>query len=195
MLQIMVAKGNLMTEHGSKVLEDDVIVLRELTEDDVGADYVSWMNDYSIVKYTESKFTQHSFDSIRKFVRSVNESENNQLFGIFIKENGRHVGNIKLGNIHPVYMHADIGLIIGLKEYWGKGIATKAIKMVTNYGFDALNLHKIFAGAYSINVGSIKAFQKCGYKIAYIKKDEVFFENNYVDCVYLEKFNLRHNLE
>ena len=79
----MGAKGNVMIEHGSKVLENDVIVLRELTEDDVGADYVSWMNDYSIVKYTESKFTVHSLDSIKNFVKSVNESGNNQLFGIF----------------------------------------------------------------------------------------------------------------
>ncbi len=177
------------------LITDENIYLKTLSQNDIGINYVNWMNDYQVVKYTESKFTTHTLDSIKQFVETCNNSKNNFLFGIFLKDNDLHVGNIKLGNVHNLYNHGDIGLIIGLKEYWGKGIATKAIKMVTNYGFDALNLHKIFAGAYSMNVGSIKAFQKCGYNIAYIKKDEVFFENNYVDCVYLEKFNPRHTLK
>ena len=177
------------------LITDENIYLKTLSQNDIGINYVNWMNDYQVVKYTESNFTTHTLDSIKQFVETCNNSKNNFLFGIFLKDNDLHVGNIKLGNIHNLYNHGDIGLIIGLKEYWGKGIATKAIKMVTDYGFDTLNLHKIFAGAYSMNVGSIKAFQKCGYNIAYIKKDEVFFENNYVDCVWLEKFNHRHTLE
>ncbi len=176
-------------------LSYDNILLRPLSQKDIGIEYVNWMNDYQVVKYTESKFTTHTLDSIKQFVETCNNSKNDYLFGIFLKETDTHIGNIKLGNIHTLYMHADIGLIIGLKEYWGKGMATKAIRLVTDYGFNTLNLHKIFAGAYSMNVGSIKAFQKCGYNIAYIKKDEVFFENKYVDCVYLEKFNPNHNLE
>lgn len=172
---------------------DDLIYLRKLSENDVSADYVNWMNDYEVVKYTESKYAAHDDNSIKKFVNDCNRSDNNILFGIFLKSTDKHIGNIKLGNIHPIYKHADIGLIIGMKEYWGRGIGARVISMVTDYGFSVLDLHKIFAGSYAENIGSIKAFQKSGYDISYIKKDEVFFEGHYEDVIILEKYNSNHN--
>ena len=168
------------------------IYLRELSEEDVSDDYVDWMNNPDIVKYTESRFTKHTLDSIILFVTGCLESTSNILYGIFLRDSDLHIGNIKLGNIHPIYKHADIGIIIGRRECWGKGYATEAIKYVTEYGFSTLDLHKIYAGAYAHNVGSIKAFQKAGFKMAYTKKDEVIFNDEYEDCVYLEMINPQH---
>ena len=168
------------------------IYLRELSEEDVSDDYVDWMNNPDIVKYTESRFTKHTLDSIRLFVTGCLESKSNILYGIFLRDSDLHIGNIKLGNIHPIYKHADIGIIIGRRECWGKGYATEAIKYVTEYGFSTLDLHKIYAGAYAHNIGSIKAFQKAGFKMAYTKMDEVIFNDEYEDCVYLEMINPQH---
>ena len=119
----------------------------------------------------------------------MNESENNILFAIIDKSSNTHIGNIKLGDIHPVHKYADIGLIIGNKNYWGKGIGTEAIKLVSQYAFENLNLMKVIAGIYENNVGSIKAFKKCGFKEAYVKKDTYFFENKFIDAIYFELYN------
>lgn len=171
---------------------DSEIYLRELSENDVSEDYVEWMNDYEIVKYTESRFSKHTLESIKSFVNRCFQSDYDILYGIFLTDSDVHIGNIKLGNIHPVYKHADIGIIIGRRECWGKGHATEAIRFVTDYGFSTLDLHKIYAGAYAHNVGSIKAFQKAGFKIAYTKKDEVILNGKYEDCIYLELINPAH---
>lgn len=179
---------NYLEEH------DSLIYLRSLSKNDVSDNYVEWMNCYDIVKFTESKYLTHTTASVLKYVNDCNESDNNLLYGIFLRNSDIHIGNIKLGNIHSIYSHADIGLIIGMKEYWGRGIATSAINMITKYGFNVLDLHKIFAGAYAENIGSQKAFLKAGYKIAYIKKDDVFFENHYEDCIILEKYNPNHEM-
>jgi len=168
------------------------IYLRELSEEDVGDDYVDWMNDPDIVKYTESRFIKHTLESIKSFVRGCFQSDCDILYGIFLTDSDVHIGNIKLGNIHPLYKHADIGIIIGKRECWGKGYATEAIRFVTNYGFSTLDLHKIYAGAYAHNIGSIRAFEKVGFKIAYAKKDEVIFNGEYEDCVFLEIVNPSH---
>lgn len=171
------------------LLESDNFYLRNISIGDCNENYLSWMNDNEINKYLESRFTNHSIDSLKDFVTSMNNSENNILFAIIDKSSNKHIGNIKLGNIHPVHKYADIGLIIGDKNYWGKGIATKSIQLVTEYAFNNLNLRKVIAGIYENNIGSIRAFEKCGFKRAYIKKDTYFFEDRYINAIVFELYN------
>lgn len=171
------------------LLESDTFYLRNISLDDCNENYLSWMNDYEVNKYLESRFTNHSIDSLKDFVNSMNNSESNVLFAIIDKSSDKHIGNIKLGNIHPIHKYADIGLIIGDKNYWGKGIATKSINLVSEYAFNNLNLRKVLAGVYEENIGSIRAFEKCGFKKAYIKKDTYFFEGNYIDAIVFELYN------
>ena len=171
------------------LLESDTFYLRNISLDDCNENYLSWMNDYEVNKYLESRFTNHSIDSLKDFVNSMNNSESNVLFAIIDKSSDKHIRNIKLGNIHPIHKYADIGLIIGDKNYWGKGIATKSINLVSEYAFNNLNLRKVLAGVYEENIGSIRAFEKCGFKKAYIKKDTYFFEGNYIDAIVFELYN------
>ena len=171
------------------ILESDIFYLRKISIDDCDENYLKWMNDPEINKYLESRFTTHTIDSLKDFVNSMNNSENNVLFAIVDKESDTHIGNIKLGNIHPIHKYADIGLLIGDKNYWGRGIATNAIKLVSEFAFDELNLRKVFAGVYENNIGSIKAFEKCGFKKAYVKKDNYYFEGKFIDAFVFELYN------
>ena len=171
------------------LLESDDIYLRKISISDCNENYLNWMNDSEVNKYLESRFTTHSIDSLKDFVNSMNNSENYVLFAIIDKSSDKHIGNIKLGNIHPVHKYADIGLIIGDKNCWGKGIGTKSIQLVTDYAFNKLNLRKVIAGVYEYNIGSIRAFEKCGFKRAYVKKDTYFFEGNYIDAIVFELYN------
>lgn len=171
------------------VLESDIFYLRNISIDDCDENYLKWMNDPEINKYLESRFMTHTIDSLKDFVTSMNNSENNILFAIVDKESDAHIGNIKLGNIHPIHKYADIGLLIGDKNYWGRGIATNAIKLVSEFAFDELNLRKVFAGVYENNIGSIRAFEKCGFKKAYIKKDNYFFDGKFIDAFVFELYN------
>lgn len=171
------------------ILESDIFYLRKISIDDCDENYLKWMNNPEINKYLESRFTTHTIDSLKDFVNSMNNSENNVLFAIVDKESDTHIGNIKLGNIHPIHKYADIGLLIGDKNYWGRGIATNAIKLVSEFAFDELNLRKVLAGVYENNIGSIKAFEKCGFKKAYVKKDNYYFEGKFIDAFVFELYN------
>lgn len=171
------------------ILESDNFYLRNISLDDCNENYLSWMNDSEINKYLESRFTTHTIDSLKNFVTSMNNSDNNIMFAIIDKEFDKHIGNIKLGNIHPIHRYADIGLIIGEKNYWGRGIATNAISLISKYAFEELNLRKIFAGVYENNIGSIRAFEKCGFEKAYIKSNTYFFDGKYIDALVFELYN------
>ena len=164
------------------------IYLRKLQETDVNDEYLRWMNDYEVVKYTESRFFPHTFESLNKYLSSI-DNYHNIAFAIIDTAENKHIGNIKLGNINYIHGFADIGIIIGNKDFWGKGIATEAIDLLVEYSFKRLNLRRLIAGAYMENSGSIKAFEKVGFKKAYIENEKYLFEGRYMDAVTLELTN------
>ncbi len=75
---------------------------------------------------------------------------------------------------------AEIGYWIG-ESFWGKGIATKAIELITNYGFEDLNLIRIYAGVFEFNIASMKALENNGYKTEGVFKKAVFKNNKVLD--------------
>jgi RimJ/RimL family protein N-acetyltransferase len=111
------------------------------------------------------------------------------LFGIFDKESDQHIGNIKLGPINWFHRYAEIGLIIGNKDFWGKGVATDSITLISLYAFNTLNLHKVTAGCYASNIGSKKAFLKAGFDVDGVRKSHCFSQGKWEDLILLGKIN------
>lgn len=161
--------------------------LRILEEDDVGSDYVSWMSDRSVCRYLTTPANIHDEESLKQYVRSMNLSSRDHLFGVFDEAGARHVGNIKIGNVDAVKNSADIGLIIGAKNCWGKGYATDAISVITEFAFETLSLHRLWAGMIAENIGSLNAFQRAGYKEVERRKKHTPFEGRLVDSIIVER--------
>ena len=163
------------------------LLLKNLLVSDVTQKYVDWMNDYEIVKYTEQRNNKHTIKSICEYVNQIHNSNNNFLFGIFFLE--KHIGNIKIGYINWKTHCAEISYIIGNKNYWGKGIATKVLNTVTNFGFRKLGLKKISAGFYEINKSSYNVLKKCGYNLEAEKKSDMFVNENQIRLFIASKKN------
>ncbi len=113
------------------------------------------------------------------FINSVIEEKPKQNFGI--EYDGDLCGVIGLIIQKDVYRKsAEIGYWIG-ESYWGKGIATKAIKLITKYGFEDLKLVRIHAGVFEFNIGSMKVLEKNGYKKEGVFKKAIFKNDKVLD--------------
>lgn len=170
------------------ILSGERIYLKRLSVDDVTETYVGWLNDPEINRYLECRFQKHTVEETKSFIESISNDSNYQ-FGIYYKENDRHIGNIKIGNINHRHKYADLVFLIGEKDYWGKGIASEAIYLATDFAFDYLQLNKLWGGVYAPNIGSMKAFEKNGYKVEghYIK--QYLINGAYVDAFIYAKRN------
>ena len=144
-------------------LEGERIYLRDVRLADVGEAYFRWLNDPEVTQFLEIRYIPHSIEDIRRFVEEKNVRPDEIFLAICLKEGGRHIGNIKLGPVNRIHRFADISLLIGEKECWGRGYATEAIAAVARFAFDVQNLNKLRAGCYSGNRGSEKAFLKVGF--------------------------------
>jgi len=174
-------------------IEGEQIFLREVRREDVNENYYKWMNDHEITRYTESRFYPYSKEQLLAYVSSLDGQRGSAFLAIVEKSSGQHIGNIKLGNIDWIHRRADIGVIIGEKTCWGKGYASEAIRLVSVYAFGKLNLHKVWAGCYANNTGSIKAFKKAGFLEEGLQKQHYFYAGEYIDLVLLGKINEEEN--
>lgn len=140
------------------------IFLRELEAADCSSDYVAWLADPDINRYLETRHGVHDAESVAAFVEHVRAKADEFLFGIFLNDSSRHVGNIKVGPIHPYHRVADLSLFVGARDCWGRGIAAEAITALSRYAFAQLGVEKLSASMYAPNVGSRRAFLKAGYR-------------------------------
>ena len=91
---------------------------------------------------------------------------------VAIEYEGKFCGMMGLTAQHDVYRRtAEIGYWLG-EPFWNKGIATTAVKLITDYGFNALGFIRIHTGIFEYNIASMKVLEKNGYK-----KDGVFEKN------------------
>lgn len=82
-----------------------------------------------------------------------------------IECNGSLVGSIGLTIQSDVHrLNAELGYWVG-EPFWGKGIATEAVKLMVEYAFTHLNLVRLEAGVFDFNKASQKVFEKCGFKL------------------------------
>lgn len=139
------------------------LYLRELTVDDCSEEYVSWLSDPTVNRFLETRHAVQDAASVRSFVERMAAKEDEFLYGIFLQESERHVGNIKVGPIRREHSLADVSLLLGARDVWGQGIATEAIRAISIHAFTTLGVAKLSASMYSANEGSRRAFIKAGF--------------------------------
>lgn len=82
-------------------------------------------------------------------------------FGIDVDGNG--VGSISLMLHDDIERKsAEIGYWLG-RAAWGRGIASDAVRAVTQYAFEQLGMHRVFAVPFATNAASCRVLEKAGY--------------------------------
>lgn len=109
------------------------------------------------------------------------KSDEGYSFGIFKNEDDSLIGTINLFQVlRGDLQSAFIGYFLDKKEN-GKGYTTEAVKLITDYGFFELLLHRIEAGVMPHNIGSIRVLEKAGFKKEGIARKNVRINGKWED--------------
>ena len=146
-----------------KKLYGEKIELHSFKESFITDEYVSWLNDPEVVKFSNQRFHKHTIESCVDYLSSFNETDNLYL-AILMKGSGNIVGSIN-AYINKEDSSADMGLLIGKKECWGNGLGLDAWKTLMNYLLNECNLTKVTGGTLRPNVGMVKIMEKSGMEI------------------------------
>jgi len=96
---------------------------------------------------------------------------------------GQYLGRISLMNIDWINRSAQVGIVIGVKTFWGKGYGTDAMRVVLRFAFEKMNLHRVWLNVYDFNVRGIKSYEKCCFKHEGVQREYRFLDGRYHDSV------------
>ena len=149
--------------------------------------YVGWMNDPEVHRYLESRFVAQTLESVRDFIAAQLASPNTVFFGIRALEPRRHVGNIKIGPIDRPHGRGEVGIMIGDRAAWGRGVGSAAIGRVVDIARAELGLRMLTAGCYGGNGGSERAFAKAGFGRDGVRAGYYLLDGRAEDLVLMSK--------
>ena len=143
---------------------DDQLKISDFKSKHLSAKYVSWLNDEEVVKYSEQRHKTHTIKSCKEYYLSQKKTDN-----LFLAiETGPgfniHIGNVGV-NIDVVNNVADVSIIIGDKDYWGKGIGLKVWNSIIRKLIDDMNIRLVTAGTMENNIPMINLMKKSNMKI------------------------------
>ena len=148
-------------------LEGKTINLVEFTSLHLGnPNYFNWLRDVSVINTIGrvDYLINLSLNEVQSYINGLLASSDNCVFEIETVD-GRFIGTLKIGHIEWRTGCADIGIMIGDKDYWGKGVAKESISLACKYAFDFLCLRKLSSGCAAQNVAMVKAFESIGFVI------------------------------
>jgi RimJ/RimL family protein N-acetyltransferase len=76
-----------------------------------------------------------------------------------------HIGSAGFHEVDWRNRMAELGLVIGRKDLWGRGYGTEAVHVLARWGFLELNLHRVQLKVYEDNARAIRAYEKAGFKV------------------------------
>jgi len=168
--------------------------LRAVIPSDLDGPYLGWLNDQETARFLDTG----RFPMTRKSLEEALQA--NQMESVWLaivdRKTDKHIGNIKLGPIQWVHRCGSLGILIGDRQYRGKGYAREAMELVLKHAFTQLGLNKVTAGAYGEHVACLGLFKRLGFSVEGRQRSHLYRDGAYHDKVLMgllrEDYLIRH---
>ena len=151
-----------------------------LTPDDITKEYILWLNDQIVNKFLEVRHVHQTIETVTEYINEFYKDHEKYIWGIYSIKDGL-IGTINLQNIDRYNNAAELGLMIGNTDYWGKSASEEAVSLVLNFAFDKLELNRVTGGTYSTNIGMIFTYKRLGFTREGVMRKCVFEGDKYID--------------
>lgn len=162
------------------------IVLREYRQEDF--EFIKmWVTNPLIVDNLSDIFLYaNTVNQTEAFLNMMLENKSdNRGFIIADKETEEYIGQIDFVHIDWKNRTAEIGIVIGSEENLGKGYGSEAIRVLEDFAFNRLNLHKLQLKVYEFNQRGYKCYLKCGFKEEGRIRENYFIYGKYHDTIHM----------
>lgn len=161
-------------------LEGDLVRMRLLETGDIPA----LQRLAAAEEIAKNTFVPHPYppDAARDFVQKAREQWRNEeafVFAILEKTSEHFVGCMGI-HLTPAHNRAEVGYWIGL-PYWGRGLATAALRLIIQFGFEELKLNRIAAGHFPHNPASGRVMQKANMRYEGLLRRSILHHGKYKD--------------
>lgn len=144
------------------VVETPNFRLRELTVEDATPRYAAWLRDAQIQRWISGAAATQELSALRAYIASRVGRDDVLFLGIFAKDSGLHVGNIKYEPIDSVAGKATLGVMVGDPDYRGRGVFREVLEGTLPL-LRARKVRQVELGVSRENEAAVRAYRAAGF--------------------------------
>ena len=133
---------------------EDAADMFEYASDDETTEKLSWPS-HQTIEMTQKSISENFLSRPERGMPNA--------YAIVFKENERMIGTCDFWNVDFKNSCGEIGYVIN-KEYWGRGITTRALKELIKFGFEHLELDRVQITHATDNPASQRVIEKCDFR-------------------------------
>lgn len=157
------AAGVTTVDH-DVIADGELVRLRRKRPHDAYLDW-TWRRDVDLASLDATRTTTLSFEQFRN--QYLWQLQRNEIYrSTFAIEDleGRHIGNVMYYNVDRQSQEAELGVLIGDRDYWGGGYGREAVSLLIDFVFTTTAFRRVYLHTLDWNVRAQKAFRAAGFK-------------------------------
>ncbi len=147
--------------------------------------FVEWLNDPEVREGLSLYLPLSMAQEERWFEKMLDRSMDEQPLNIEARDGDGwiKIGNMGFFDIDNHARSAEVGIMIGNKDYWNQGYGTEALTLLLKHGFETLNLNRIMLRVYQDNPRAIHAYEKVGFTHEGRMRQARYWKGEYLDIL------------
>ena len=141
-----------------------------------------WTNDHEIQALSADRFSSNTpADTQARLARWMRAQDDIIHLAIHLEATDAMVGFLHVALIEPEHQRCRIGIVVGEKSLWGRGLGTEALAGAVEYCFTDLGMNRIGAEAYATNPASARMLEKVGFVREGVLRESIMKDGGFVD--------------
>ncbi len=143
-------------------LTGDKVILRPVQPSDF-PHIVAWTNNEQVGHFAEDDGYPEDLQQCEEWYKRLLANRHNQVFVITI-DNDHPIGDIEFDHITWRSGDAEMRIRIGEPEFWGKGYGTDSVRTLVRYGFEQINLQRVYLRVSRSNARAVRCYEKSHFR-------------------------------
>ena len=145
-------------------IEGKLTRIREKRVEDIPDEY-AWRVDEELSRLDATRPLTMSYDDFLKYSKEEMQFPNFRSKRLAVETiEGVHIGNVMYYDLNMRNAETELGIMIGNKEYWGKGYGTDIVKTLLKHLFEDLKLERVYLHTLAWNYRAQSSFSKSGFR-------------------------------
>ena len=140
----------------------------------------NWINDPDI-RRTTMRHRPMNLKGEEAFLESLRDDETVHLLMLVLKADDRPIGVAVWFQIDQRNRNAEYGLTLGAKDCWNQGYGAEATRLMIDYAFGRLNLHRVWLRVIASNPHAMRLYRKAGFRDEGLLREDYFDDGRYWD--------------
>jgi RimJ/RimL family protein N-acetyltransferase len=164
----------------------DTVALGPITEAMVAA-WHRWDNDFAVAVLNGSVPHPQPSEVTRSDIdRFSHDDKTRYAFAIYERATMRLIGFVDLRDIDYWRRTAELGIMIGEQDCWGKGYGTETLYLVLDYGFSVLGLHNVMLSTAGYNERALRTYRRVGFREIGRRREVCAIGNRFYNAVFMD---------